>query len=539
MDLLLSFLSVLEDASRLFSGESSVDEDTQSCRRDEALPKVSILAVDKTCKNDRRRVRAVVEAPWRERTFDWVIQAGDGELFANEVSGQSLRVDEPAILFEGLGYEPLKIGVRYRQDGQWSDWASHEVKIQRCARLPRIIHFVWAGGEKIMVEAAFETVVGWYKTNRKDGFQVWIWVDSKSDPKVEEKYSKSYEVLFGSKGIRLRDIQELRYWGDIAGHVRYEIDRLWPNYGASSDMIRYAALREHGGAYFDTDVPPNKPLNHRGVFDDPLPDWFVASDDSQASKSIGNDTFICSAEHPLMRDILRLASSHYEESGYSRQGHRNNARSYNSFEYRMNSTVERTGPTVVARALLEKNLLEGPVDPLRGGKIVSYIREDTTEYYINRLPAKHRIDPGVLNVTEEESNTLGWMRVPVKQMDFQDAVEVAARSMIFEIQVMGMLRLVSHVSEIAIAAGIELEGATQEYNYKRYKIRYFEVDEQKKETPGEAEHQIATALFKRLVQLDALDPRQIKKRALKNPNVLEPECRYKVFEKFYNACKPG
>ena len=139
--------------------------------------------------------------------------------------------------------------------------------------LPKIIHFVWAGGSRQMPIANQQRVRDW--ANKHPGFQIYVWVDyisasgdtlEEQKAQVEQEYKKSLWLensdlgLLGScNNIKLKDVYEDLYNSnpdvDLAyKFFRYEIDRLRPNYGASSDILRYKILYELGGAYFDSDI---------------------------------------------------------------------------------------------------------------------------------------------------------------------------------------------------------------------------------------------------------------------------------------------
>jgi mannosyltransferase OCH1-like enzyme len=45
-------------------------------------------------------------------------------------------------------------------------------------RIPKIIHFIWAGGDDELSLSYIESVNLWIISN--DGFEVWLWVDEKS-----------------------------------------------------------------------------------------------------------------------------------------------------------------------------------------------------------------------------------------------------------------------------------------------------------------------------------------------------------------------
>ncbi len=101
------------------------------------------------------------------------------------------------------------------------------------------------------------------------GFEVCLWVDKEStSPENLDKYYSEYGFDQDPK-ITLLDITEE---GVVDEFSRYHIDKLYPNYGASSDILRYNILVKYGGAYFDSDIEVNentKPLNYDGLFDSP------------------------------------------------------------------------------------------------------------------------------------------------------------------------------------------------------------------------------------------------------------------------------
>jgi hypothetical protein len=88
-----------------------------------------------------------------------------------------------------------------------------------------------------------------------------------------------------------------------------------PNYGASSDLLRYLILWHYGGAYFDcTDVRSgeislDKFLNSLEN-EENQPGFWVDSN-SQGGGEIGNDTFIVEPKHPLMKQIYLQAIYSY------------------------------------------------------------------------------------------------------------------------------------------------------------------------------------------------------------------------------------
>lgn len=151
-------------------------------------------------------------------------------------------------------------------------------------RVPQLIHFVWAGGKKLMDgEDEIKTVAKWCKANLN--CQVMLWVDSSSYDCTLEEMGHQYSVLFHELGIPvltnkrekqigkpaliLQDITSLQDYKDLLTCARNEFSQLLPNFGCSSDIIRLIILFNHGGCYFDQDVTNNPVLSleESGIFD--------------------------------------------------------------------------------------------------------------------------------------------------------------------------------------------------------------------------------------------------------------------------------
>jgi hypothetical protein len=180
--------------------------------------------------------------------------------------------------------------------------------------IPKIIHFIWAGGDKTMPEKNIQTVLAWKEKN--PSFNVWLWVDKRS-VSSEEVWKKSLEDYQGmiSNNIRIKDVENVEDDEMILTDEfsRYEIDRLRPNYGASSDLLRYEILFQYGGAYFDSDVTPGLvSLEESGLFGKDYDRHYLSVDNnSQNTGEIGNDALICTTANPLMLKIKRQAINHY------------------------------------------------------------------------------------------------------------------------------------------------------------------------------------------------------------------------------------
>lgn len=120
------------------------------------------------------------------------------------------------------------------------------------------IHFIWFGAA--MHAKAVDTVKQWRaflntveKAHQAD-FQITVWVDKVgSSPEAIRQMEREFAGI-----AVLRDVTESGYSDDI---VRYQIDRLRPNYAASSDVVRFRALKTDRGLYLDTDIVPPKSVD--------------------------------------------------------------------------------------------------------------------------------------------------------------------------------------------------------------------------------------------------------------------------------------
>lgn len=198
--------------------------------------------------------------------------------------------------------------------------------------IPRTIHFIWAGGAKIMPVTGLNNVIAWAKAN--PDFAVKIWIDTKTDPECVRKYQDAFTSLGGMPGnIVLTDISEPSK-AISSPEIRYEIDHLCPNYGASSDMLRYNILYEEGGAYFDCmDVNPGKSVNllqaqfsaegvdaNKSVFSTPLKEHHLLLHMTKhtairgVEEAPGTEAMICTPGNPEMRSIADHAKEAYHRN---------------------------------------------------------------------------------------------------------------------------------------------------------------------------------------------------------------------------------
>lgn len=309
--------------------------------------------------------------------------------------------------------------------------------------VPKKLHFIWAGGEKPMPDKNIQCLVDW-KAKNKD-FEVILWVDKSTTSKkvIEDYLSQDPPNGFKGTGVVLKDIHEQEV---SSPHIDYEINRLWPNYGSSSDLLRYNILEKFGGVYFDSDVSPGEqPLNHDGFFDKAQGAVFLLNANSQNMGVIGNDAFICTPGHPLMRKLAIAAHENYGAPFYDE--YQNEV--YKPLdidakrEKRMYDTIYRTGPKAVTQTFYQANSLE---------KQPQYTKQRNSAYeehiMFSQVSKKYWMPAELVDTKEPNQNN--WLKVPVTKYDtVEKAIEKAAYSIAFEARHMGYLSFDDHVKEIA------------------------------------------------------------------------------------------
>lgn len=229
--------------------------------------------------------------------------------------------------------------------------------------LPKIIHFVWAGGIKQMPVVNQERIMAWIREHRD--FKVYIWVDYKTAIGNSEEQKKLgvlehfQQITKQATNLEIKDVNEdlfLRFQQSdeidkVSKFFNYEINRLRPNYGASSDILRYSVLYNYGGAYFDSDVlvggnklstiAPFEVLDKHMIFID---------SNSQNSGHIGNDAFITTKNNPVIKQILKKCIANYYD--FDTAGKDFDIR-YDNMDFIRDCTPWLTGPRVVESIVLK------------------------------------------------------------------------------------------------------------------------------------------------------------------------------------------
>ncbi len=112
--------------------------------------------------------------------------------------------------------------------------------------IPKIMHFIWIGTASIPPDR-LNVITEWQA--RYPEFEIYFWIDKlgteRDAPGVLEQETNIL-IASGIKGKNIKDVYEIKDKKSIS-IIRYEIDRLRPNYGAASDLIRYEVLHKYGG----------------------------------------------------------------------------------------------------------------------------------------------------------------------------------------------------------------------------------------------------------------------------------------------------
>lgn len=283
---------------------------------------------------------------------------------------------------------------------------------------PKLLHFIWAGGTRAMPAEGLANVARWAEAN--PDFAVRVWIDEQSDPDARGKYPA---------GLTLCDI------GDLAGppvEVRYELDGLWPNFGASSDLLRYAILHRLGGVYIDClDVFPGPLPLGQVITEGPLLFHVTRHAVGIAPEGPGTEAIACAPGHPVMAELLAAARASYDGREWISKllcwsapdpddrvwGRPQVVDVRELVRQRARDTLHLTGP-----GLVQRTLAPVPVMPARA-------------------------------VTLPPAHALSWAPLAVVPLPYPRALAAAARSMRFEAERMRLWNLDAHVEQVMLSSG--------------------------------------------------------------------------------------
>lgn len=331
-------------------------------------------------------------------------------------------------------------------------------------RIPKIIHTVWAGGSRLLPANNILNLLHWQQLYPE--FEIYLWIDKKtSSADLEKRYPAKFTEIASKHDIdvnlrlRILDIEENEVSDPF---IRYEIDRLRPDYGASSDMIRYHALAKFGGIYADSDVGFTTRLPE-SYFTQDYPHHLIFVDpNAQGADEVGNDFFIATCDpkdhssNPYFDFLIQLAHLHYTEhkditienplfqaplkSTYpsqflpEKEVHEKNC--FQIGEFRYASTPIRTGP--------------GLVQKLVGALIGSYkIGDEPNTEAVRSLPK------GYLEALREIG--LQWTHPEIirRFTTKEQAVEAIINTIQFEATRMKIFRLEDHIADLMASAHID------------------------------------------------------------------------------------
>lgn len=358
-------------------------------------------------------------------------------------------------------------------------------------RIPKLFHFIWAGGEKKLPDDNIEVILGWMQDNPNCKFRLWI--DEATAAENEDLtafYQKQFQIIAGKKGIKVDldklAIKDITKEEVVDKYIRYEIDRLRPNYGASSDMLRYAILHKYGGVYFDSDVAKGTAsLESSGIFARNFEDHVVVVDPfSQDKEIIGNDAFLCTKGNPLMKRAGKIARHNYRKRNkpYNREDKTHKVTITHDFPrrcpvqmlayvfdkatYIKHMTIELTGPSVIAS-------IEKP-----------YSEKKIQVEYLDRKYRTTRRELGLL------WTNCKLRAYPDPKTAKAQALAAVIKSIGFELNVLKILRLEDHVENLAVILKCSIAEATtvlltelkqKSFNFKRAKavqntLRYKNIE---------------------------------------------------------------
>lgn len=310
-------------------------------------------------------------------------------------------------------------------------------KEEYCISPVRLIHFIWAGGTNALPKndnakqvSNHHIIRDWQDCN--PDFQALLWVDIQSLSKTtRQEYQKrgyqfvedvsclsisTLENVHNKKKLLVVDIAILfekasEFFSkneieDLQALIFYEMKNSFhPNYGASSDLLRYLVLLVYGGAYFDSDVQPgDSPLSCHPAFRKYayFSGFNVIVDES-------NDALICSRAHPFLVTLLKKAFQNYKHQ---------KPELLNTFNFRW-FTLYRTGPDLVL-----KNV----------PNISNYKLKKKFIYQKNRIGNK------------------SWTKYTITSTSsINEAVQLATKSMLAEMKYMNVCRLAEHVHGVGLS----------------------------------------------------------------------------------------
>ena len=312
--------------------------------------------------------------------------------------------------------------------------------------IPKIIHFIWAGGEKLLPKVNADRIKAWAAKHRD--FAIYLWIDKATT--AAEKLSE-YDTHYQFNHIANLHLKDITEEAVVDEFSRYHIDKLQPNYGASSDILRYSILCKFGGAYFDSDIETSdekQPLNYDGLFDTDETAILHLTHYTQHHHALGNDAFICTPQHPFMQALYATVNSNHDTYLTSALNPYESSAAWRVSCY---TTVEMTGPKALIDVCQKLDML--PLVATTGSD------PHTLSVTINNVEYYQKIkEPNfILNQQCYQSsafNEASWLSAPIRTCGLEEAMRIAVCCIQFEVAHFGKLCLDDHVTFIANSAGL-------------------------------------------------------------------------------------
>lgn len=367
-------------------------------------------------------------------------------------------------------------------------------KSNEIAGVPLEIHFIWAGGDKPLPIENMETIALWAIKNCE--FKISLWVDEKTSSakfdqfniQYQESFKAAYLKVCGNKDavvpnvLKVRDIRQegICREGDIAD---YELTRLLPNFGASSDILRYRILVKFGGVYADSDVAPSKNplvwiLNEMSKVSGPNKSYshfLCLNNFSQVTphtlktkpeivdtfERLANDAFICtSGGNPLAMQLVKIVEheNYMLRSRYREEASEITLKMITNVAYFSHNkkllTIAMTGPDALATVLHENRFGVLKQRPNLHKTVV--VNEKRTDVLIVPLASRYyQIVEPVLESKEKTDfispNRSSWLEntFQLRQLkSMRDIYESILKTILFEQEHFGCLRLADHLRTI-------------------------------------------------------------------------------------------
>jgi hypothetical protein len=315
--------------------------------------------------------------------------------------------------------------------------------------IPKQLHLIWVGGKPLPPKYAAH-IQQW--VTRNPDFQICLWQDrvgtaaealSATVHHLEQLDLTVSHNAEDKPQVLIKDITEAGVVSDMA---RYEIDRMRPNYGAASDILRYRILHMYGGMYVDTDVnPPESPLSdiqveEGALFEGADVDFAVpVSSYVNDEGSCNNDILLSKPGSVCMQEINELVAENYQYLSFHEDAKQLSEDDICYFKYKWSS-----GSAVLQllHAQRPAYILESTIAKA-GPSLMSPILGSDNKPYV-------KVTQSLLR--EEELafvNDASWYGIaPRAQATLDDALICVFGEIVFELEHTGVLRLDDHLVNI-------------------------------------------------------------------------------------------